>query len=638
MVDIENSEIKRQLKILIIDDNPGDRLLYKRLLQASPSKGQDWIILEADNGEAARELWQVQQPDCVLLDYSLPDMTGLELLSTFGKNHKETSLPVVMLTGAGDENVAVAAMKLGAQDYLRKGNLSSESLCLAINNTIQRIASIHKAKELESMKSEFLSTASHELRTPLTIIKEFVSLVRDEVTGTINREQNECLTSALKNCERLSNLINDILDLQKMECGNLNLSRRKVVLASLIESCQSDFQALCLEKKQQLNVMLTADLPAALCDPNKITQVLVNLISNAHKFTPEGGRITITASRSQDDENFILVEVSDTGKGIGKEDQNRVWGKFTQVGRTDGPGARGTGLGLAIVRNLVELHGGIVGLASEEGQGATFSFTIPVYDELKEMTSFIADRLTATLSEGKQLSVTLVKCDSASQLSEIDQCLRNALRRKDDKIMIVESENTIVVTAAVKKDDVSVVWRRIEQAINVQFGVLIANCLVGLDKPVNTQLIFMKEHLHSISPSPLAKRVLIIDDEEEILELASTAFESSPLNLHVTVESNGYNACLHLLETTPDLVVLDAAMPGFDGIQVIERLRNSSIWRGLKVLVISGDKNAGAQMVELGADDFLAKPFNPQDLIVKSAKLLGIENEEACDTLQSVVF
>ena len=638
MVDIENSETKQQLKILIIDDNPEDRLLCKRLLQAGPGKGRDWIFIEADNGEAARELLQVQPPDCVLLDYCLPDVTGLELLSTFSKDYKETLLPVVMLTGAGNESIAVAAMKLGTQDYLIKGDLSPESLYLAINNAIQRIASFHKAKELESMKYEFLSTASHELRTPLTIIREFVSLVRDEIAGTINREQYECLTSALKNCERLSNLLNDILDLQKMEGGNLNLSLRKVVLSSLIESCRSDFQALCLEKKQQLNVMIADKLPAALCDPNKITQVLVNLISNAHKFTPEAGCITITASRSQEDENFILVEVSDTGQGIGKEYQNQVWGRFTQVGRADGPGAKGTGLGLAIVRDLVELHGGIVGLVSEEGQGATFSFTIPVYDELKEITSLIEDRLTTTQSEGKHLSVTLVKCNSSSQLSEIDQCIRNTLRRKDDKSMIVESENTIVITAAIKKDDVGALWHRIKQTIkNAQFEVSSANCLMRSDIPVNTQLAYMKEHLQPISLSPLVKRVLIIDDEVELLSMASAALESSPLNLHVTVDNNGYNACLHLMETAPDLVILDIAMPGFDGIQVLERLRNSSIWLGLKILVISGDENRSAQMIELGANDFLAKPLNTRDLIAKSAKLLGIENEQACDTFQTVV-
>lgn len=231
--------MKSHLRILIIDDSTEDRLTYKRLLSGQEEISYEFI--EADNGEDGIELFKAESPDCTLLDYNISGMTGFDVLSMLRETYPNLDLPIVMLTGEGNEKIAVKAMKMGAQDYLSKSNLSFEGLYLAIDKTVKKIALQRKAKELESIKSDFLSTASHELRTPLTIIKEFISLVRDEVTGPITVEQKECLTTAYQNCNRLGNLINDVLDLQRIEAGNPGLHRSQVKLTKLLDSCGRGF-------------------------------------------------------------------------------------------------------------------------------------------------------------------------------------------------------------------------------------------------------------------------------------------------------------------------------------------------------------------------------------------------------------
>ena len=161
--------MKTNFRILIIDDSAEDRLIYRRLL--AKQEDVSYKFIEADNGDDGIELLKTENPDCTLLDYNISNMTGFDVLSVLGETYPDLDLPIVMLTGEGNEKIAVKAMKMGAQDYLSKSNLSSEALYLAIDNIMKKIRLHRKAKELELVKADFLSTASHELLFPVRLIR-----------------------------------------------------------------------------------------------------------------------------------------------------------------------------------------------------------------------------------------------------------------------------------------------------------------------------------------------------------------------------------------------------------------------------------------------------------------------------------
>ena len=236
---------------------------------------------------------------------------------------------------------------------------------------------ITKEKEIDQMKTDFVSTVSHELRTPLAIIREFVSLVHDGVSGELNEKQKNFLTTAQKNIDRLARIINDLLDISRIESGKIVLNRIFVDVRMLIEEVLESYRGHFETKNIVVQASLDKQIPKLYVDRDKLIQVLTNLIGNASKFTQADGLVVITA-RSK--ENEMQFSVADTGTGISPENLKRVFGKFEQFGRVPGTGAKGTGLGLAISKGLVELHGGKIWVESELGKGTKFSFTLPYQD------------------------------------------------------------------------------------------------------------------------------------------------------------------------------------------------------------------------------------------------------------------
>jgi signal transduction histidine kinase len=269
------------------------------------------------------------------------------------------------LAGAFDqmaESLDLAHEQRLQEEELRRKNYQLEQQNLAI-------------AEANRLKSEFVSMVSHELRTPLTSIQGYAELMLEG--EQLTEEQRESLTLVKKNAERLLGLINDLLDLSRIEAGRLDLHPASLDLACLIPEVAGSLRPLIEAKRQRLKLELGEALPPVWADADRVTQILTNLISNAHKYTLADGNITVAA---RPDDGFVRVDISDTGIGLSPEDQAQLFTKFFRTQNRSPETGGGTGLGLVITRFLVELHGGKITVSSAPGQGSTFSFSLPVLE------------------------------------------------------------------------------------------------------------------------------------------------------------------------------------------------------------------------------------------------------------------
>ena len=230
-------------------------------------------------------------------------------------------------------------------------------------------------KELDKMKSQFLSTVSHELRTPLTAIKGSVDNMIDGLTGPLNEKQNQYATRIKSNTERLVEFINDVLDLSAIDAGKVELKPASFKLMKLILEVEEGLRPVAEQKGVHLEVGRSENHTVVWADRNKIIQVLMNLLGNAIKFTAAGGKVTVAMAKDED--GWVEVSVDDTGPGIAQQEMSRVFDEFYQVTSPGAPRAKGTGLGLTISKRLVEMHGGKIWAKSELGKGSTFFFTLP---------------------------------------------------------------------------------------------------------------------------------------------------------------------------------------------------------------------------------------------------------------------
>jgi signal transduction histidine kinase len=251
-------------------------------------------------------------------------------------------------------------------------------LAVAVKN-IQFTEELRRANEnlthLDELKSDFLATMSHELRTPLTSIIGYSDMILSGMTGELNEKQASFVESILKNGETLLNLINDILDLTKIEAGRLELNIEPIDLRAALLSVLPVVKPRATDKRIKISTFLPTDLPLVAADAAKFGQILLNLLTNAVKYTHENGSVSVEA-RPQGD--MVEIWVTDTGIGIAKEDIERIFQRFTQIDSSASRSQGGTGLGLAITKELVELHGGQIRVQSKLGKGSSFIFTMPI--------------------------------------------------------------------------------------------------------------------------------------------------------------------------------------------------------------------------------------------------------------------
>jgi len=380
--------MSRQTNILVIDD---DVARLKTLSAGLEAMGHR-VTTAATGREALARLGK-QPFNIVVAGIALPDVSGLEILETTKELNPEVA--VIMLTDRASLETAVNAVDEGAYAYLLKPEAMSE-LKTMINNALREqellvknrklvdslqrsntsLERTNKALEQASRaKSDFMAKMSHELRTPLNVIIGFAELMLDQVPGEVNEEQRQCLDDIFSSGQHLLGLINDILDLSKIESGKVELKLANIALPTLIESVRSAMMPILVRGGQSLDVKLEEGLPLVRADEARLRQVFFNLLSNATKFTPDGGEVRIEAARK---DNWCQVIVIDNGIGIKKEDQKQIFAPFYQVDNSITRERKGTGLGLALVKQIVEQHGGRVWLESEYGKGSRFTFTLPL--------------------------------------------------------------------------------------------------------------------------------------------------------------------------------------------------------------------------------------------------------------------
>ncbi|MCA1635369.1 MAG: sensor histidine kinase [Acidobacteria bacterium] len=236
-----------------------------------------------------------------------------------------------------------------------------------------------KLRELSEMKEEFLALTTHDLRSPLTVISGVINFFTSGRLGDLTPEQKNMVTMMERNTQNLIELVNDLLDASKLESGTMRLDLASIDLGALVRELREGMLPLAREKEITLEESIPADFPPLKADRAKLRRIIVNLLSNALKFTPKGGHVEVIAA---DAGRFARVSVADNGVGIAPEDTERLFDKYEQARTRATRSEQGTGLGLFITRQLVELHGGTITAQSEPGKGSVFSFTIPIANEV----------------------------------------------------------------------------------------------------------------------------------------------------------------------------------------------------------------------------------------------------------------
>lgn len=279
--------------------------------------------------------------------------------------------------GKGGKVVELNTMQQETKKIIRSSSALVENENGQTVGMVSVLTDVTKQRELDRLKSQFVSTVTHELRTPIVATQKALDVIIDKSAGPLNEDQARFLDIARRNLDRLGRLINDILDFSKLEAGKMKLEIVETQVGRVVQDACDALSSWANSKEIRLERKVENDLPVLSVDSNRIIQILNNLIGNALKFTPKGGCITVEV-KARNNGAEVEVSVQDTGTGIAKEDLDKVFERFLQVGERRQTDISGTGLGLSIAKEIVELHGGKIWAESEKGQGAKFIFVLPV--------------------------------------------------------------------------------------------------------------------------------------------------------------------------------------------------------------------------------------------------------------------
>ncbi len=457
--------------------------------------------------------------------------------------------------------------------------------------TAQQQELAEKTRELEAAskaKSEFLASMSHELRTPLNAIIGFSELLLDGTAGGINAEQGEYLRDVLTGGEHLLNLINDILDLSKIEARKMEFRLGNINVADIISEVTQTVKPLVAEKKLELKTSIAKNLPLVRAGASRIKQVLLNLLGNAIKFTPAGGKITIKVSEAA---NWCQISVTDTGIGIKKEDQGRLFEAFTQI-ITPGGKKEGTGLGLAIAKQIVEAHRGRIWVTSEFGQGSTFFFTLPIAVKPDKVIEPESGQARILIIDDDQRARNLLRAwlekegYAIAEATSAEEGIDKAKELLPSLIILdilMPDRNGWYVLQKIKSipklRNISVIIASVVEEQGLAFSMGAADYFV---KPIDKKRFLSRVADIGIDSG---QKVLVVDDNPADVKLVATSLEA--IGIKVLRSYGGEEGIKLARENKPALIVLDLLMPELSGFEVIERLRADRETQDIPIIVLT---------------------------------------------------
>ncbi len=485
----------------------------------------------------------------------------------------------------------------------------ADQVAIAIDNARSYELSMQAVKEMreaDRLKSQFLANMSHELRTPLNSIIGFSRVILKGIDGPTTDLQQQDLLAIHNSGQHLLGLINDILDLSRIEAGKMELTFDEVNLPELVASVMSTASVLVKDKPITLNRVLPADLPTVRADAMRIRQVLLNLLSNAAKFTDEGS-ITVKAEvlENVSGHREISVSVIDTGPGISQEDQKKLFQAFSQVDASPTRKSGGSGLGLSISNHLIQMHGGRIGVISEPGKGSTFYFTLPAFRGKASSDTLQNERVILAIDDDPQV-ISLYERYLQPQgyqvvpLSEPSRALERVRQLKPFAITLDimmpgydgwRVLNDLKSNADTK--DIPVIVCSIVEEQEKGFSLGAADYLV---KPIlEDDMLNSLDHLNTDGS---IRDVLVVDDDPNDLRLIGRML-SEHGRYRPTLAEGGRKGWEAILARKPQALILDLFMPDMDGFAILEKISSTTTLRNIPVIVLSGGDLTEEQQQQL---------------------------------------
>ena len=563
------------------------------------------------------------------------------------KNYSLRATP----TGNGDEpDILIQAFnEMLGQIQEREGALQEahRDLEQRVQSRTAQLAAANKELELQNreveratqLKSQFLASMSHELRTPLNAIIGFSDLLAEKTAGNLTDKQARFVGHVRDGARHLLQLINDILDLSKIESGLLELLRESFSVSETMPEVLSVIRPLAMAKKIQIEHV--GKSLSIYADRVRFKQILYNLLSNALKFTPEGGKVRL---ESTSDGNLACISVSDTGIGIRPEDQQLIFEEFRQAGETTRGVKEGTGLGLAITKRLVERQGGTIRVESELGKGSCFTFTLPVARAVpatvalvpppdsvaaaplgKPLILIVDDELPARELISSYLEAAgyaIALASSGAEALEKARQLRPSAITLD---MLMPGGSGLETLFQLKKTpetvNIPIIVASVVDEKQVGFALGAAEYLV---KPVQKSALLEAVRKHVRPHAKASSDVLVVDDDRKTLDLVSDILSSSGYIPHLA--SSGKDALQLLSEVRMDAILLDLVMPEMDGFEVLSAIKKDSAWSNIPVFVVTAKDltDAEIKLLKREARALFRKDGSWQtDLLADVRKALG---------------
>lgn len=513
----------------------------------------------------------------------------------------------------------------------------------------QRLAASNRELELRNreverataMKSKFLANMSHELRTPLNAIVGFSDLLAEGTPGQLNEKQKRFVNHIKQGSAHLLQLINDILDLSKIEAGQLELHSEEFLVKDALPEVLSIIHPLAIAKNIRIEEKMESK-SLVKADRVRFKQILYNLLSNAVKFTPKEGRIAIECVDYWD---FVRVSVTDSGIGIRPEDQEIIFDEFRQVEGSEDSVHEGTGLGLAITKRLVEQQGGQISVQSELGKGSRFTFTLLAVEPTSNMRPVIEPAKAAVLSASGRIAPLVLVVDDEGSSRELlasylepeyrlamaasgAEAIKKAQQLRPDAItmdVLMPGSSGFETLASLRKNpgtaNIPVIILSIVDQKQVGFALGAADYLI---KPIRRSELLEAIRRHAPLPADDDSSILLVDDDPKALELLEEALRSAGYETQAV--RSGTRALEVLANKTVSAILLDLLMPGMDGFEVIRHVRQEATLKELPILVMTG-KSLSAQESALLSHEtqgLLQKNGSwQQQLVVEVRRVIG---------------